>query len=47
MNQRNVVVMPEQVDDRFGLVEPQHTVVDEHAGELVADRLVDQYCRDR
>ena len=35
--------MPEQVDDGLGLVEPQHAVVDEHAGELVADRLVDQH----
>ena len=35
--------MPEQVDDRLGLVQPQHAVVDEHAGELVADRLVDQH----
>ena len=30
-----------------GLVQPQQAVVDEHAGELVADRLVDQRRRDR
>ena len=34
--------MPEQVDHGLGLVEPQQTVIDEHAGELIADRLVDQ-----
>ena len=34
--------MPEQVDHGLGLVEPQQPVIDEHAGELVADRLVDQ-----
>ncbi len=43
MHQRDVVVMAEQVDDGLGLVEPQHAVVDEHAGELVADRFVDQH----
>ena len=43
MHQRDVVVPAEQVDDGFGLVQPQHAVVDEHAGELVADRLVDQH----
>ena len=47
MHQRDVVVMPEQVDDGLGLVEPQQAVIDEHAGELVADRLVDQHGRDR
>ena len=47
MHQRNVVVMPEQVDDGPGLVEPQHAVIDEHAGELVADRLVNQHRGDR
>ena len=43
MHQRDVVVVPEQVDHGLGLVEPQHAVIDEHAGELVADRLVDQH----
>ena len=43
VHQRDVVVMPEQVDDGLGLVEPQHAVIDEHAGELVADRFMDQH----
>ena len=30
MHQRDVVVMPEQVDDGLGFVEPQHAVIDEH-----------------
>ena len=47
VNQRDVVVMPEQVDHGLGFVEPQHAVIDEHAGELVADRLVDQHRGDR
>ena len=42
VNQRNVVVMAEQVDDGFGLVQPQQPVIDEHARQLVADRLMDQ-----
>ena len=45
MHQRDVVVMPEQVDDGLGFIEPQHAVIDEHASELVADRLVDQHRR--
>ena len=47
VNQRDVVVMPEQVDHGLGLVQPQQAVIDEHAGELVADRLVDQHRGDR
>ena len=39
--------MPEQVDHGLGLVQPQQAVIDEHAGELVADRLVDQHRGDR
>ena len=35
--------MPEQVDDGLGFIKPQHAVIDEHAGELVADRFVDQH----
>ena len=31
----------------LAFVEPQQAVIDEHAGELVADRLVDQHRRDR
>ena len=47
VNQRDVVVVPEQIDHGLGFIEPQHAVIDEHAGELVADRLVDQHCCDR
>ena len=43
MHQWDVVVMPEQVDDGLGFAEPQHAVIDEHAGELVADRFMDQH----
>ncbi len=43
MYQRDVVVMPEQIDHGLGLVEPQQAVIDEHAGELVADGFVDQH----
>ena len=35
--------MPKQIDHGLGLVEPQQPVIDEHAGELIADRLVDQH----
>ena len=47
VDQRNIVVMAEQVDDGFGLVEPQQAVIDEHAGELIADRFMDQHGGDR
>ena len=43
MHQRNVVVVPEQVDHGLAFVLAQQAVIDEHAGELVADRLVDQH----
>ncbi len=43
MHQRDVVVMPEQVDDGLGFVEPQHAVIDEDTCQLVADRFVDQH----
>ena len=43
VHQRNVVVLAEQPHDLLGLVLPQQAVVDENAGELVADRLVDQH----
>ena len=46
MHQRNIVVMAEQVDHGLGFVEPKQPVIDEHAGELIADRLVDQHRRD-
>ncbi len=37
----------EQVDHFVRLALPQKPVVDEHAGELIADRLVNQHRRDR
>ncbi len=43
MHQRNIEVAAEQRHDLLGLVQPQQAVVDEDAGELVADRLVDQH----
>jgi hypothetical protein len=43
MDQRDIVVIAEHGDDFIGLVEPHQAVVDEHAGELVADGLVDQH----
>ena len=47
VHQRNVVVAAEQFDHGLAFVEPQQPVVDEHAGELIADRLVDQHRRHR
>ena len=42
VDQRHVVVVAEHRDDFFGLALAQQPVVDEDAGQLVADRLVDQ-----
>ena len=47
VHQRNVVGAAKQRDDLLGFGEPQQAVVDEHAGELIADRFVDQHRRDR
>ena len=47
MHERDVEVAAEQRHDLLGLVQPQQAVVDEDAGELVADRLVDQHGGDR
>ena len=47
MDQRDVVVVAEHRHDLVRLVQPHQAVVDEDAGELVADRLVDQHRRDR
>ena len=47
VDQRDVVVVAEQGDDLLGLVQPHQPVVDEDAGQLVADRLVDQHRGDR
>jgi hypothetical protein len=43
MDERDVVVVAEQRDDLFGLAQTHQAMVDEDAGELVADRLVDQH----
>ena len=47
VDERDVVAVAEQRHDLLGLAEPQQAVVDEHAGELLADRLVDQHRGDR
>ena len=47
VNQRNVVMAAEQIDDGLALVQAQQAVVDEHAGELVADRFVNENGGDR
>ena len=47
VHQRDVVVIAEHGLHLFALVHPQQAVVDEHAGQLVADRLVDQHRGDR
>ncbi len=41
-DQRDVVMAAEQLDDLLRLVLAQQAVIDEDAGELIADRLVDQ-----
>src|SRR5690606_3327283 len=46
MDQRDVVVVAEQPDDLLALVLAQQSVVDEHALQLVADRLVQQHGHD-
>ena len=46
MHQRDVVVFPEQGRDLRRLVLAQQAGVHEHAGQLVADGLVDQYRSD-
>ena len=47
VHQRNVVAVAEQRHDLLRLAEPQQAVIDEHAGELLADRLVDEHGGDR
>ena len=47
VDERDVEVVAERLDHLLGLVLAQEAVVDEHAGELVADRLVDEERRDR
>ena len=43
MHERNIVSAAEQGDHAFAFAEPQQAVIDEHAGELVADRFVDEH----
>ena len=43
VHERDVVVVAEQVDDLSASSSAQQAVIDEDAGELVADRLVDQH----
>ena len=47
MDHLDAEVARERVHHLLGLVQAQQPVVDEHAGQLVADRLVDQRRRDR
>src|SRR3546814_4282139 len=47
MNERDVVMATEQADDLIGLTGAHQSVIDEHTGELLADRLMDQHRRDR
>ena len=42
VDQVDVELVAEDVHDLLGLVEPQHAVVDEDAGQLIADRAVQQ-----
>ena len=42
MDQRNVVVLAEQATTSSRLALPHQPVIDEHAGQLLADRFVDQ-----
>ena len=47
MDERDVVVIAKQPHDLFGLAEAHQAVIDEDAGQLVADRFVDQHRGDR
>ena len=47
VDERNVVAVAKQRHDLLRLGQPQQAVIDEHAGELLADRLVDQHGGDR
>ncbi len=47
VDERDVVVVAEHGDDLLGLALPQQPVVDEDAGQPVADRLVQQHRDDR
>ena len=43
INQRNIVMPAEQLLHRLAFIEPQQPVIDEHAGELRADRFVQEH----
>ena len=43
MHQGDVIVMPEQVDHGLAFILAQQAVIDEHASELRADRLMDEH----
>jgi hypothetical protein len=47
VDQRDVVVVAEKADDLLGLAEAHQAGIDEDAGQLLADRLVDQDGGDR
>ena len=47
MDERDVVVAAEQLDHFLRLARAQQAVIDEDAGELVADGFVDQHGSDR
>ena len=47
MDQRDVVMAAEEADDLLRLARPQQAGIDKDAGQLVADRLVQQRRRDR
>ena len=47
VHERDVVAVAEERDHFLGLAEAQEAVIDEHAGELFGDRLVDEHGRDR
>ena len=46
-HQRDIIMVAEQSLDLLALVQPQQAMVDKDAGQLVADRLVDQDRRNR
>ena len=43
MHQRDIVMIAKQLRDLLAFVEPQQAVIDEHAGQLRADRLMQQH----
>jgi hypothetical protein len=47
VDQRDVVAVAEQRHDLLRFAESQQAVIDKHARELLADRLMDQHGRNR